>query len=122
LAFGGYNGATPGRVGNTESWNGTSWTELNDLNTVRDQLGGDGIQTAALAFGGETPVTGATESWNGSAWTTKNSLNTARTGVAGTGTNTVGLAIGGEDVTPVFIASTEEWSGTPLQTVNITVS
>jgi hypothetical protein len=35
LAFG---GATPPQVGNTESWNGTSWTELNDLNTARSEL------------------------------------------------------------------------------------
>jgi hypothetical protein len=39
------------------SWNGTSWTEVNDLNTARYILGGAGTQTAALAFGGfTTPV------------------------------------------------------------------
>jgi hypothetical protein len=42
---------------NTESWNGTSWTELNDLNTARnglfDQLE---LNTAALAFGGSLQV------------------------------------------------------------------
>ena len=48
-------------VANTESWNGTSWTELNDLNTARSQFAGAGTQTAALAFGGPT---GATEEWN----------------------------------------------------------
>jgi hypothetical protein len=47
LAFG---GDPP--VGNTESWNGTSWTELNDLNTARRILTGAGTSTAALAFGG----------------------------------------------------------------------
>jgi hypothetical protein len=40
---------------NTESWNGTSWTELNDLNTARRLLGGSGTNTAALAFGGFLP-------------------------------------------------------------------
>jgi hypothetical protein len=41
----------------TESWNGTSWTEVNDLNTARRDLGGCGAtNTAALAFGG-FPIT-----------------------------------------------------------------
>ena len=29
-----------------------SWTEVNDLNTARHQLGHSGISTLALAFGG----------------------------------------------------------------------
>jgi hypothetical protein len=43
----------PGTVitGATESWNGNSWTEVNDLNTARRALQ-EQEQTAALAFGG----------------------------------------------------------------------
>ena len=33
LGFGGDNGST--QVNNTESYNGSSWTEVNDLNTAR---------------------------------------------------------------------------------------
>jgi hypothetical protein len=68
LAFGGTAGAV---TGVTESWNGTSWTELNDLNTARDFLGGAGTQTSALAFGGEATPSFLTvnESWNGTSWT-----------------------------------------------------
>jgi hypothetical protein len=33
-----------------ESWNGTSWTEVTDINTARASLGAAGSQTAALAF------------------------------------------------------------------------
>jgi hypothetical protein len=41
-------------VANTESWNGTSWTEVNDLNTARRALAGSkDSSTSALAFGGE---------------------------------------------------------------------
>jgi hypothetical protein len=41
----------------TESWNGTSWTEVNDLNTARGNFAGAGTQnTAALAFGGANPA------------------------------------------------------------------
>ena len=38
----------------TESWNGSSWTELNDLATSRYGLGGstNGGAGSALAFGG----------------------------------------------------------------------
>jgi hypothetical protein len=38
------------------------------MGTARSALAGAGTQTAALAFGGETPVTGtnATEEYNGS--------------------------------------------------------
>ncbi len=57
LAYGGHpNNAK------TESWDGTSWTEQNDLATGRGFHGGAGtLDTSALAFGGETPVTAATE-------------------------------------------------------------
>jgi hypothetical protein len=41
-----------GATGATEEYNGTSWTSSNSLNTARRRLGGAGIQTAALAFGG----------------------------------------------------------------------
>ena len=40
-----------------------SWAAGGALNTARAWMGGAGIQTAALAFGGEEPsVTGKTES------------------------------------------------------------
>ena len=38
---------------NVELWNGTNWTEVNDLNTATQGPGGAGTSTAALAFGGE---------------------------------------------------------------------
>jgi hypothetical protein len=77
LAFGGQPGG--GVTGATESWNGTSWTEVNDLNTARSRLIAAGTQTAALGFGGETPSrTGVTETWNGTSWTETTDLSTAR--------------------------------------------
>jgi hypothetical protein len=36
----------------TESYNGTSWTAVNSMNTARRNFAGAGTQTAALAFGG----------------------------------------------------------------------
>ena len=121
LTFGGSTGPT--KLGNTESYNGTSWTELNDLNTARRVLGGAGLtNTAALAFGGNAAPGNVanTETWNGTSWTEVNDLNTARTGLAGSGTNTVGLAFGG--ATPTATGATEEWNapGTATETITLT--
>jgi hypothetical protein len=57
-------------LANTESWNGTSWTEVNDLNTARRNLGGAGNKHSSLGFGGDpySSNTGNTESWNGTSW------------------------------------------------------
>jgi hypothetical protein len=53
------------------SYNGTSWTELADLNTARGYQCGAGTATAALASGGYTGTTAVanTESWIGTSWT-----------------------------------------------------
>ena len=63
LLFGGL--AAPGNANNTESWNGTSWTELNNLATARQSLGGAGASgSSALASGGAAPgYSTATEEW-----------------------------------------------------------
>jgi hypothetical protein len=52
LAIGGE--ASPGNSGATELYNGTSWTELNDLTTARKGQGSSGTPTSALAFGGNS--------------------------------------------------------------------
>ena len=71
-----FAGDRPTRSTVTESYNGSAWTEVNDLNTGRNNLGGAGLQGAAIAFGGGTPsATDATEKWNGTSWTEVNNLN-----------------------------------------------
>ena len=77
LAFG---GTTPPRTAITESYDGTSWTEVGDLNTARNTLGATGSSTAALAFGGEDPggPSSHTETWNGTSWTEITDMNQAR--------------------------------------------
>ena len=35
------------KVATVESWNGSVWSEITDLNTARDNLGGAGTQTSA---------------------------------------------------------------------------
>ena len=109
LAFGGDNQSPPPTnrdTGNTESYNGTNWTELNDLNTTRRLLAGAGTQTSALAFGGTIPPsTAVTELWNGSNWTEVNDLNSAASNIVGFGAdNTSALQVGA--------AGVEKWNGT----------
>ena len=59
-----------------------AWATGGNLNTARSALGGAGIQTAALAFGGSPPpaptAKAVTEQYNGSSWTEVNDLNTQR--------------------------------------------
>ena len=100
----------------TESFNGTSWTVVNTLNTGRQALGGAGTQTAALGFGGQTPSnSAATESWNGTSWTTlPATMNTARRNLSGCGTQTSALAFGGYATAPT--GATELWNGTSWAT------
>ena len=92
-----------------ESYNGSSWTEVGDLNEAKDYIRGAGTSTAGLVFGGE-PTTANVESWNGSAWTETTNLNTAKDFHSGAGTQTSALAFAGED--PGGIADkTESWNG-----------
>jgi hypothetical protein len=111
LAFG---GELPANTAVTESYDGTSWTELNDLNSARRYLAGAGTQTSALAFGGFYDPGGQsalTETWNGTSWTEVNDLNTARYFISGAGSdNTNAIATGGE--APAFTNAAETWNGT----------
>ena len=117
-----FAGGPPGlsAFNSTESWNGTSWTTLGDLNQGREFLAGCGASnTAALAFGGDLPPNSAlTESWNGTSWSETADLSTARRQLAGAGTNTLALASGG---TPPATGATEEFNTGP-QTITFSDS
>tara|TARA_R110000851_G_scaffold56128_2_gene131362 strand:+ start:1240 stop:2235 length:996 start_codon:yes stop_codon:yes gene_type:complete len=114
LTFGG--APIPGVAGKTELYDGSTWTEVGDMNKGGVERGGTGTATSALAFGIEdpNPPTGnnpddLTESWNGSAWTEVANLNTARSRMGSAGvSNTSVLSFGG---TPGG-ALTETWNGT----------
>ena len=120
LAFGGV--APPGITADTETYNGTSWTEVNNLNAGRRSLTGTGTQTASLAIaGGEAgSFTAAVEKWNGTSWTEINDLNLARGYNPGSsGTTSAALAFGGRvDPNPAVTANTESFDGTSWTEVN----
>jgi len=104
----------------TELWNGTNWTEVNDLNLAKREMGGAGsTNTAALVFGGADPnpnnVTAKTEDWNGVSWSETSDLNTARYQLnnSGLGTTSAAAAVGGKASyggPTAQSSATEEWN------------
>jgi hypothetical protein len=120
LCFNGANPTAPaptGAVLNTEAYNGTAWTNLNNMNTGRWVGAGTGIQTAAIYAGGYQPgnspqSVSATESWNGTSWTTVNSINQKRGYVVGSGIQTAAVIYGGYNWDAAAVANVELYDGT----------
>jgi hypothetical protein len=123
-------GAIPGHVAlvyggtggnaNVEQYDGTSWTEKNNLSTGRSGSGG-GTLTSAITAGGEVPGSPAnsalTETWDGTNWSSASNLNTARRALCGFGTSsTSALAAAGYTTTNVNL--TEVWNGSSWTEVN----
>ena len=95
LVFGGGPPPAPGAVAITEQWNGSTWTEVADLNTARAYVGGAGNYTSAIAAGGDG-YSGNSESWNGSSWTNiTTSPNTGHTQAGAGADNEDALFFGG---------------------------
>jgi len=112
IAYGGQAPATA----DTELYDGTSWTEVNNLNQARAYLGGAGTQTAALAICG-SPSPSLVESWDGTNWTEIAEVNAAGAayGSGSCGTQTAALItmrISGPET------YTELWNGSAWTEVN----
>jgi len=109
LIFGGEPGTTYDAY--SETWNGTAWTEGNNLNTGRSQLAGAGIVTAALGAGGY-PDSAKIESYDGTSWTEiAADLGTARYKLGGSGTSTASLVYGGQTSGTSHYTKTESYNG-----------
>ena len=107
LVFGGSGGTTAYPViDESESYDGSSWTEGADLTTARRNPGSFGTSTAAFCVAGVS-ADDDVESWNGTSWTEIADINTARVSSSGAGTSTAGLIGGGTNK-----QLTEEWNGT----------
>ena len=110
-----------------EIWDGSSWTEVADLNAAKYGLGASvaGTSTNAMVFGGQksgSPTIADTETWNGTSWTEQNNLAQARVTPAGSGTNaTSALAFGGNGPGTTRYTDTEQWTA-PLANKTITTS
>tara|TARA_R110002049_G_scaffold222115_1_gene393685 strand:+ start:283 stop:1272 length:990 start_codon:yes stop_codon:yes gene_type:complete len=114
LVFGG----GPGNGEKGFSYDGSSWTEIGDLNTARYNSIGVGNQPSALNVGGvltasPSPPTNVTEEWDGSSWSETGNLNTARESLSASQNATAEACIvfGGNTATAVT-AVAETFNGT----------
>jgi len=98
-------------VTETNTYNGSAFTESTAINTARGEGVGAGTTGAGVIAGGNTDsIVNNTELWNGTAWTEVNNLNTARNLLAGSGSSSSAMiAFGG--LAPA-VAITESWDGT----------
>ena len=106
LIFGGNTDYPFALPGETEQYNGTSWTQVNAQQAARMNTGSNGTSTSALCWGGQTftgGVPGLTpsvknEEWNGTSWAEKANIGANRNTCAGAGgpaAPTAALCIGG---------------------------
>ena len=114
MAFSGYNS---GAKNETEKYDGTSWTEVNNLNTSRAGPGGAGTQTAALCMSG-TPYspdsnarTSNVESYDGTNWTEVGDVVTGMAWMGSLGTNTAAMMIGGDSSGGTATANSQTFNG-----------
>ena len=103
-------GGSPGVV-DTESYDGSSWTELNNLSANKSV--GLGTATAALGVGSGVAV----EQWNGTSWTEINDISSTRNFSGTQGSTTAALIEGGE-APGGSSALTESYNGSTWSEVN----
>ena len=96
----------------SESYDGTSWSEGNNLAVAQDYAAGAGTQAAGLCFGGAPNLTETVE-YDGTNWSESGNLSVGRAVLAGCGTQTAGLGFGG--YTPIR-NNTEEYDGSSWTT------
>ena len=104
-------GQAPPNTSNVEEYNGSSWSEVNNMPYIAPNLGGTGTQTAAIAIGGYYNVS-TTAEYDGTNWSSGGSLNTGREIMTGgCGTQTAALAIGGYVREPGAVNKVESYNG-----------
>ena len=109
-----------------EEYNGSSWSEKNNLNSGRNYSAtfSAGTVTAAMIAGGNpSPVVGKLcETWNGTSWTEVADFNTERNYGGGFGTSTSAMAWAGENPGGA-VTNTEQWNGTSwTEVANVTTA
>ena len=97
----------------TELYNGTAWTEVNNLNQARASVAGAGLYSAGIAVGAQ-PNTyyDKVELWDGTNWTETTEINTGRGYASLSGVQTACILIGGYSSPPTQrYAICEQWDG-----------
>ena len=93
----------------TEEYDGTNWSNANNMSASLFDLTAAGLQTAAAVWGGDTT---ATYEYDGTNWTTGGSLGIAVRTAAGFGLQTAAVSCGGISTGNPYTNATEEYNGT----------
>ena len=94
-----------------EEYNGTSWSEVNDLPAATTDFGLTGLQTAALGVAGESggSQVNTVLEYDGTNWTEGGDFPAAAQRVSTGGTQTAGITVGG--AMPGYANSTFHYNG-----------
>ena len=112
LQFGGFRDDTTAIGLTTETYNGTTWTEVGDLTTGGSYGMGCGTQTAAFYAGASSPLTSAlAQTWDGTSWTAGPAFLTKRYAGGGGGITTSAVYATGWKA-PGYSTDSETWNGT----------
>ena len=115
LAGGGY----PRDKNETELYDGTSWSEVNNMNSGRGRLSGTGTPSSAVGAGGYTPgsYSSAAEQWDGTNWSNITSLPQGRQYMGSIGASgSAALFIGGNSPGTTQTNETLYWNGSSWAT------
>ena len=123
LVTAGFTGSFP-IIRNTEEYNGSTWTEVNDTGSDHYVASMSGTQTTAIIAGGyttpptPTPNSVAAETYDGTNWTSIPNINNRRYGMGNVGDSSLAIIFGGENPSSVNTTNTEEWNGSAWTEVN----
>jgi len=115
IMFGGNYYPPSTQQNHTEIYNGSTWTELNNMNTATRTYDGFGTSSSAISPTRGEPAQTLCESWNGTSWTEVSDMNTPRMTASCAGpSNQSGVCMGGNNG-PIQSA-VEYWNGTTWST------
>tara|TARA_A100000172_G_scaffold13143_1_gene6880 strand:- start:36 stop:1949 length:1914 start_codon:yes stop_codon:yes gene_type:complete len=114
IVCGGYASASPeGARAIVEEYNGSSWSEQNDLPAARANVAACGTQTALIIANGGPSAVNLSFLYDGTNWTAAPNTNATLTGRMGAGTQTAAIVAGGR---PPTSNVTENYDGTSWTT------
>tara|TARA_Y100000034_G_scaffold68457_1_gene82607 strand:+ start:1390 stop:2493 length:1104 start_codon:yes stop_codon:yes gene_type:complete len=93
-----WGGHRPGGAHNkTEEYNGSVWTQVNNMLATTNAMGSSGTQTAALSWAGLTPnITNATHEYDGTSWSAGGNFSASAEYASGFGTQSNTTSAAGE--------------------------
>jgi hypothetical protein len=110
-----FGGNYPSGTDNSESYDGTSWTEGPNLPQALSFLGGAGTSTAGLSFTGrQNPGSRVnnTYEWDGSSWSeSPGNYGAAQAYTGGAGTQTAAIGVAGETPPGTDLTTSYEYNG-----------